>query len=496
MAEVTDYDGQTTSSASDDPPPEAVAAAMAQALCRLAQLDPKYSAAKPAGRLFASLVLLTCIWAFVAIMTGIGTDTLAWVIMILALGVCLFRLWACCVPERTPSRQQEVGPNPEEPVWTVLIALYREAGSVASLVTALGNLDWPHEKLDLVFACEADDTETLAALALWRHRTRFRTISVPNGGPRTKPKALQTALPFCRGRYLTIYDAEDLPAPSQIREAWHAFLRGPATLAVVQAPLVIWNARESWISRQFALDYAIWFRLILPALVRLSRFLPLGGTSNHFDIHHLRGVGGWDPYNVTEDADLGARLARCGYTASLIHSPTYEEGTPTLGAWVRQRGRWIQGHIQTVSVHLRRPNRLIGQLGLSGLFAFFLGLSAGPLNAALILLSTLLAVGQVTGDGWGQVLAWASLMGLSQIFVGMIAVHRDGRRGLWIACLAFPLYQLCQIPALCRAIWRIYLSPSIWDKTKHGAEARPHRSSFPKGQHTVGEPQTWIGQQL
>jgi cellulose synthase/poly-beta-1,6-N-acetylglucosamine synthase-like glycosyltransferase len=108
-------------------------------------------------------------------------------------------------------------------------------------------------------------------------------------------------------------------AAGQLCEAWHAFRYGPATLAVVQAHLVIWNERESWISRQFALDYAVWFRLILPALVHVSRFLPLGGTSNHFDITYLRGAGGWDTFSVTEDADVGARLARPGMIAKCQH---------------------------------------------------------------------------------------------------------------------------------------------------------------------------------
>jgi cellulose synthase/poly-beta-1,6-N-acetylglucosamine synthase-like glycosyltransferase len=180
----------------------------------------------------------------------------------------------------------------------------------------------------------------------------------------------------------------------------------------------------------------------------------------------------------------------------LIQSPTYEEGAPTFTGWVRQRGRWIQGHIQTVSVHARTPWRLAQQLGGRGLMAFFLGMTAGPLNAVILFVSVLLALGQVSAGTSGYVFSWALLMGLSQAIMGIMAVMRNGRNTLWIACLAFPLYQACQVPALFRAIWRIYLSPSIWDKTKHGAEARSHRSFPANGQHAMSEPQTWIGQQL
>jgi len=479
-----------------DPPTAAVAAALAQALCRLAHLDPRLSAAKPAGQMFASFILVTCFWSVAAIFLLVDARALTWAVMTLALCLSAFRLRACCVPEPRISFSPGEDTGGTEPVWTILVALYQEAGSVASLLNALDNLDWPKEKLDLVFACEADDSETLAALHLRRHANPFRIITIPNGGPRTKPKALQTAQPFCRGRYLTVYDAEDIPSPGQLREAWQAFRHGPASLAVVQAPLVIWNEQESWISRQFALDYAIWFRLILPALARISRFLPLGGTSNHFDITYLRGAGGWDPYNVTEDADLGARLDRLGLTATMIQSSTYEEGAPTFTGWVRQRGRWIQGHIQTVSVHVRTPWRLTQQLGGRGLMAFFPGITAGPLNAAILFVSILLALSQMFAGASDYVFSWALMMGLSQAFVGIMAVRRDGRNTLWVACLAFPLWQACQVPALFRAIWRIYLSPSIWDKIKHSAEARSHRPFPAIGQHAMSEPQTWIGQQL
>lgn len=479
-----------------DPSPEAVAKALAQALCRLAQLNPKLSAARPAGRVFASLLAGACILAVLAAGLKLNIGAFAWVFMGLSAVLTGFRLWACSSPERPTPQAKPHDPTPEEPIWTILVALYQEAGSVGSLLEALERLDWPKDKLDLVFACEADDQATLAALRQRATRCPFRIIQIPAGGPRTKPKALQTALPFCRGHYLTVYDAEDIPTADQIRQAWGAFRQGPHTLAVVQAPLVIWNDRESWITQQFALDYAIWFRLILPALMRLSRFLPLGGTSNHFDIEHLRAAGGWDPYNVTEDADLGVRLARRGLTATLIASPTYEEGAPTLDGWIRQRGRWIQGHIQTISVHLRTPIQLTHQLGGRSLCAFFLGLSSGPLSAALMLVSILLATHQAFNGEGSHILIWSSAMGLSQVLISIVAAQRDGRKSLWIACLTFPLYHACHGPALCRAIWRIYLSPSIWDKTKHGAEARPRLSSSAMGQHAISEPQTWIGQQL
>jgi cellulose synthase/poly-beta-1,6-N-acetylglucosamine synthase-like glycosyltransferase len=307
----------------------------------------------------------------------VNTEALAWAVMTLALCLNVFRLWTCCLPEPRVSACPQVDINAIEPAWTILVPLYQEAGSVGSLLNALDKLDWPKDKIDLVFACEADDSEILAALTLRRHSHHFRIIGIPIGRPRTKPKALQTALPFCRGRYLTVYDAEDLPASGQLREAWRAFRNGPATLAVVQAPLVICNERESWISRQFALDFAI---------------------------------------------------------------------------WVLQRGRRIQGHIQTVSVHFRTRRRLPLQLSGFDLLAFLLGLTTGPLNEAILFVSVLLAIGQTIAGASDQVLLWVLSLALSQAIVGMLAVLRDGRNSFWIACFALPLYQVCQVLALFRAI--------------------------------------------
>jgi cellulose synthase/poly-beta-1,6-N-acetylglucosamine synthase-like glycosyltransferase len=483
-----------------DPSAAQIRKASAAALCTLAAKDPLLSAARPAGRLFATLIIILVILSSLSFIWPHFLDLLGYWVFCLSVGMGLFRMWACMTDFPAQRQRSRFGPlttpisGHDYPTWTILSALYQEADCVPSLVKSLRAMAWPADKLDVIFACEADDKETLEALKAWRAHLPCRVICVPKGGPRTKPKALQTALPFAQGAFLTVYDAEDRPDPNQLSAAWQAFRMGPTNLAVVQAPLVIWNARESWITRQFALDYAIWFLVVLPALTKIAGFFPLGGTSNHFAVHHLRRAGGWDPYNVTEDADLGVRFARMGLRASLIDRPTFEEGAPTLAGWTKQRGRWIQGHIQTVSLHLRRPITLASQLGLRGLFAFLLGLGSGPLSAALVVMSWLLALASIHVGQWQAPAIWFAFMMISQLSVGLMALHRDGRTSLFSACFMFPLYQACQIPALCRALWRIYLSPSIWDKTKHGKSARtksPARANIWK--HTSGL-ETWIGQ--
>ena len=193
------------------------------------------------------------------------------------------------------------------------------------------------------FVLEADDHETRAALLRLNLGPPFEIITAPPIGPRTKPKALNVALPFARGSYTVVYDAEDLPEPDQLRRALDTFAKGGNRLACVQASLTIDNTTDNWLARMFTANYAGQFDAFLPGLAALRLPFPLGGSSNHFRTALLRKAGGWDPYNVTEDADLGIRLYRLGYRSAALSSATYEEAPPPFLPWLRQRTRWYKG---------------------------------------------------------------------------------------------------------------------------------------------------------
>ncbi len=469
-----------------DPSARMIARAATDAQSHLSDSNSSQSARRPSGRVMAVILIILCFYAMFGTVGTPGFEA-TWLVLCCLFGaIGLVRLIACAIPMTSSLELPEIPSIDAAPVWTILVALYHEADSVPSLLSALVKLEWPSDQLDIIFACERDDVETIAALCNLRKNYNFRIVRVPIGGPRTKPNALETALPFAQGRFISVYDAEDRPSPSQLRAAFHAFVSGPSNLAVVQAPLVTWNHNESWIARQFALDYAVWFRIMLPAFSRLSGLLPLGGTSNHFRTSVLREVGGWDPYNVTEDADLGVRLARNGFRAGLISPPTFEEAPPKCSAWIRQRGRWIQGHMQTFSVHMRTPFQLIKSLGGYGCLAFMLGLGTGPLAAIIALPITLGGLASFTMASPSS--AWQFLLvGLvGNAIASCVACHRDGRPELLKAIPTLPLYYCLQSLSACRAIWRVVFTPTIWDKTDHGCAAR---TPCARGG------QTWIGQQ-
>lgn len=361
------------------------------------------------------------------------------------------------------------------PTYTLLCPLHREAGVVADLVAALERLNYPREALDIKLLVESDDLETVrAALAAARGRG-VEVLIAPPCAPRTKPKALNLGLAHARGSYLAVYDAEDRPHPLQLRAALATFVDGGADLAALQAPLTPDNGHASWIAAQFAAEYAIQFRELLPTLARMGLPFPLGGSSNHFRVDALKAVGGWDPNNVTEDLDLGYRLAREGWRAGVIAPPTWEEAPIGFRTWLKQRTRWIKGHLQSWLVLMRNPLRTAREMGWRGFIAmqFMLGgglaasLLHGPMAAMVVL--AFASPADLLGLP-GFVLALTGYC--VGVFAALSAAALSGDASHARAALTMPLYwPLASIAALC-ALFELLLRPHHWAKTEHGLSAR------------------------
>lgn len=376
------------------------------------------------------------------------------------------------------------------PTYSILVALHDEGDQVPDLVRALGDLDWPRAKLDIKLVCEADDRNTLEAIERCGLPPFMEVVHVPPSQPRTKPKALSFALPLVRGEYVVLYDAEDRPDRGQLRAAYSAFQRADERTACVQARLVIDNAEASLLTRMFAIEYAVLFDGLLPALSRLGGPVPLGGTSNHIRTEALREVGGWDPYNVTEDADLGIRLRRHGYRTATIRSPTFEEAPARFGPWFRQRTRWLKGWMQTSLVHMRRPVHVWRELGTLG-FLVFLFFSMGlPLvalahvvYAAQITVRTSLWLLDVTPLWLGalDVIDFAIVIAGYAAFLVLASriLPLRGHSALLPYLVFLPLYWIAISVAAWRALWQLTREPHRWEKTPHGLSKRPSSRFHP-----------------
>jgi glycosyltransferase XagB len=332
-----------------------------------------------------------------------------------------------------------------------------------------------------------------AAVARLALPPQFEIIVVPAGRPQTKPRALCYALPFCRGDLLTIYDAEDIPEPDQLEKAARAFANAGPELACLQAQLTFFNPNENWLTRQFTAEYAMLFGRLLPALADHRLPLPLGGTSNHFRTAALRAVGAWDPFNVTEDADLGLRLSRHGYETGTLDSLTYEEANTRLPNWMRQRARWLKGFLATWLVHMRDPIRLMRELGPAGFWiaqAMTIGVFASALLHPICLAATIVLAMAYPGLPEQAGLVLVAIAGLNLlVFVAgyglAIYLTRDAlrRRGIfgWRGTLAtMPVYWLLASGAAWLALWQFMVAPFHWNKTVHGL------SSFQGARRTSG----------
>lgn len=454
----------------------------ADALHRLEDISPSLSAQRTLtwpqvgfGAVAIAIVAITLMLA-----PAVTLVTIDMVAACFFLGVSLLRFVAAGkVPYHLP-RPARPPDDTALPMYTILVPLLREAHLVDELINGLDAIDWPQSRLDIKLIVEEDDLPTRSATMRAIRGAPYEVIVVPAIGPRTKPKALQYAMTFARGAFVTIFDAEDRPHPGQLKEAYATFQRCGRDVACLQAPIAIDNGRANWLARSFAAEYSAVFDGLLPALSRFRLPLPLGGTSNHFRRDVLDAVGGWDPYNVTEDADLGIRLARFGYRAATITLPTYEEAPTRTRAWIRQRTRWFKGWMQTWLVHMRHPVGLFRDLGPRQFFGFNLigmGMVVSSIAHPIFLATPILLLRNPLGLWQGADLLIATIIGINifNLIAGYLAVGVLTRRTLKLrrrtviasALLGLPLYWLMMAAACVRAMGQLAVAPHSWEKTPH-----------------------------
>ncbi len=364
------------------------------------------------------------------------------------------------------------------PIVSIFVPVFNEAHSLPDLIASLKALDWPVRALDIKILLEADDTATIAEARWLTAGSHIDCFIVPPSEPRTKPKAMNVALPFARGEIIAIFDAEDCPQPDQIRKAVATLDAGGESVACAQARLSHYNADDNLMTRCVAMEYALWFDVLLTGLSRLHLPVPLGGTSLYIRANILREVGGWDADNVTEDADLGLRLARVGKRAVVFDSFTHEEATGSARIWIGQRSRWIKGFMLTWAVHMRSPRRLIRDLGfwpaiainvllLDGFLSFLIQPVMILSASAAILLDTPPWLGMLSAPGAGFLLGSLFAGQLLLLTAAIIASHqRFGRKVSLFAPLLWPYWMLGGIAAL-RAAWQVAACPQLWEKTAH-----------------------------
>lgn len=421
-----------------------------------------------------SLTALFVYWPLTALIT-LNAFATAYFLCIIIFRLYLLFLSAAA---HRQGKAEHFASDTDLPVITILLPLFKDSALLPSLSQAIDRLDYPPEKKDVKLLFEENDVETIREARRLGLDQHYEMIIAPECAPQTKPKACNFGMHLARGELIVIYDAEDQPEHDQLRKAAAAFADGDDQLACVQAKLNYYNARDNWLTRLFTLEYSLWFDWLLPALQKMGAPIPLGGTSNFFRTDILIEVGGWDPYNVTEDADLGLRLAKLGYRTEILDSTTYEEANSRTGNWIRQRSRWMKGHLQTWIVHMRRPGEIVAHTGWKGLLSVQLFL-AGNVFSALInpVLWALFVAWLVFQPHFVSTLFPEPLLHLNLfalifgnalfILLMVIAPLKRGWYGLSLAGFTAPVYWLLASIAGYKAVWQLIFRPHFWEKTDH-----------------------------
>ena len=375
------------------------------------------------------------------------------------------------------SQRQRTTPM-QLPTMSIMVPLFREREIASRLVLRLGRLNYPRELLDIVLVTEEDDITTKEALRTVNLPAWMRQVYVPRGTLKTKPRALNYALDFCRGSIIGIYDAEDAPEPDQLFKVARRFHDRGDAVACLQGVLDFYNMRANWLSRCFTIEYATWFRVILPGLEKLGLVIPLGGTTLFIRRAALDQIGGWDAHNVTEDADIGIRLARHGLRTELFPSRTEEEANCTLLPWVKQRSRWLKGYAMTWAVHMKSPSKLWRDLGawrFAGIQLLFLGTLLQFLLAPILWSFWALPLGLphpvhavLSPRAVTAITALFLMAEAVSIVIGVYAVSSHRHKGLWVFVPTLNIYFGLGSLAAYKAFWEMVTDPFYWDKTRHG----------------------------
>lgn len=402
----------------------------------------------------AGIVVIT------ALVLGIAVNAEAVAILLTVLATALTGI-DVAITARGLRHRQRLDPavaDEELPPYTVIVPAYQEEKVIGATVQALAALDYPHDRLEVLVLVEQHDPATKAAVLAVDPPPFARVVDIPAGPPQTKPRTCNLGLLLARGELVVVFDAEDRPEPDQLRKTAARFARD-TDLACVQARLSFYNADDNVLTRLFEMEYATRYRLLLPGLSALRMPIPLGGTSNHFRTNVLREAGGWDAWNVTEDADLGMRCAAMGYRVDVVDSTTWEEAVARPWPWVRQRTRWFKGWYLTALVHTRRPLRTWRRFGPRGMVPLLALVGGTPVS--------LLALSAATVLGLSGVELPAPLVLGSLVVLAASTVLRMCA-GAGVIVLATPLYGLLCCVAAWRALWELVRAPFVWDKTSHG----------------------------
>jgi cellulose synthase/poly-beta-1,6-N-acetylglucosamine synthase-like glycosyltransferase len=337
------------------------------------------------------------------------------------------------------------------PVYSVFVPVFNRPDDADTVLKSLMCLDYPSDKLDIYVIVDASDEPTRAAFQS-RLTPNVQLVTAPAGALRTKANACNyaLALPGERGVYVTLFGADDIPDPLQLRKAAYAFANASANVAVFQCKLTYYNDRRNLLTRWCAVERDRWSSFVLPALSRVDAVVPLSASSSHIRKSLLAEAGGWEPTLAVEEAEMSIRFSRNGYRILVLDSYTATKATPSIRNWLRRRSRWYLGYLQTLAGHSRNPIRMCQELGVIPVLRL-LHLTAGWqvwcfANAVLwtALIGAFVADPNGRSTNFFALVLLLSAANIIAVLTGVITTAVAGKPHLTWAALLIPGYWLLQ----------------------------------------------------
>ena len=250
---------------------------------------------------------------------------------------------------RTRRSRPELPALPDPlPIVTVQLSVFNEENVVGRLIDAVGELDWPADRLEIqVLDDSTDGTPEIVAEHLERLRRRGLAVSHVRRELRTgyKAGALQEGMDQARGELLALFDADFVPPKDFLRRSVGRFA-DPA-IAAVQGRWTHLNRDASWLTRAQALAIDSHFAVEQEARCRAGWFLNFNGTAGIWRRAAIDDAGGWSDDTLTEDLDLSYRVQLKGWRLEYDASLACPAELPTgLLAFKAQQRRWATGSIQ------------------------------------------------------------------------------------------------------------------------------------------------------
>jgi len=288
------------------------------------------------------------------------------------------------------NRPKPAGQFEDFPKVTVQLPMYNERLVARRIIEQACRIDYPRDKLQIqVLDDSTDETCRIARETIARMRDQGMDVEYIRRDDRTgyKAGALENGLRTATGEFITIFDADFVPAPEILQRSIHYFT--DPRVCVVQTRWDHLNRNDSLLTRSQAIFLDGHFAIEHVARNRSDRFMSFNGTAGTWRRAAIDDAGGWQHDTLTEDLDLSYRAQLKGWKFIFLPDLTAPaELPPEMIAFKAQQFRWTKGGAQTAIKLL--PKVLLSKAPLKVKIEATFHLTCFTLHLYMLILVTLL----------------------------------------------------------------------------------------------------------